>query len=36
MLETNKIYNCNCLDGLKQLDDNSVDLTVCSPPYDNL
>lgn len=36
MLETNKIYNCNCIDGLKILDDNSVDLTVCSPPYDNL
>lgn len=36
MLETNKIYNCNCLDGLKQLDDNSVDLTVTSCPYDNL
>ena len=36
MLETNNIYNCNCIDGLKLLDDNSVDLTVCSPPYDNL
>lgn len=36
MLELNKIYNCNCLEGLKQLDDNSVDLTVTSPPYDNL
>jgi site-specific DNA-methyltransferase (adenine-specific) len=34
MLETNKIYNCNCIDGLKLLDDNSVDLTVTSPPYD--
>ena len=36
MLETNKIYNCNCIDGLKLLDDNSVDLIVTSPPYDNL
>lgn len=36
MLELNKIYNCDCRDGLKQLDDNSVDLTVTSPPYDNL
>ena len=36
MLELNKIYNCDCLEGLKQLDDNSVDLTVTSPPYDNL
>jgi len=36
MLELNKIYNCDCRDGLEQLDNNSVDLTVCSPPYDNL
>lgn len=36
MLEINKIYNCNCLEGLKQLDNNSVSLTVTSPPYDNL
>lgn len=26
----------DCLEGLKLLDDNSVDLTVTSPPYDNL
>ena len=26
----------NCLDGLKLLDDNCIDLTVTSPPYDNL
>lgn len=26
----------DCLDGLKLLDDESVDLTVTSPPYDNL
>jgi len=36
MLELNNIYNCNCIDGLKKLDDKSVDLTVTSPPYDNL
>lgn len=36
MLELNKIYNLDCLDGLKQMEDNSVDLTVTSPPYDNL
>lgn len=35
-MEINKIYNCDCIDGLKQLPDNSVDLTVTSPPYDNL
>lgn len=36
MLNINNIYNCNCIEGLKQLDSNSVDLTVTSPPYDNL
>ena len=36
MLELNNIYNCDCREGLKQLDDNSVDLTVTSPPYDSL
>lgn len=36
MLELNEIYNCDCLEGLKKLDDNSIDLTVTSPPYDNL
>ena len=33
MLEINKIYNCDCLDGLKQLPDQYVDLVVTSPPY---
>ena len=36
LLELNKIYNIDCIDGLKQLDDNSVQLVVTSPPYDNL
>ena len=27
---------CDCLEGLRQLKDNSIDLTVTSPPYDNL
>lgn len=36
MLELDKIYNQDCLEGLKLLDDNSIDLTVTSPPYDNL
>lgn len=35
-MELNKIYNMDCLEGLKLLDDNSIDLTVTSPPYDNL
>ncbi len=33
MLEPNKIYNMDCLDGMKMIDDNSVDLIVTSPPY---
>ena len=32
-LEINKIHNLDCLDGLKQLPDNSVDLIVTDPPY---
>jgi site-specific DNA-methyltransferase (adenine-specific) len=36
MLEINKIYNMDCLIGMKQMPDNSIDLTVTSPPYDNL
>ena len=35
-MEINNIYNIDCLTGLKQLDDNSVNLTVTSPPYDEL
>ena len=35
MLDLNKTYCCDCLDGLKELESNVVDLTVCSPPYDN-
>lgn len=34
--ELNTIYNVDCRVGLKGLADNSVDLTVTSPPYDNL
>lgn len=33
MLETNKIYNIDVMDGLKLLDDNSIDLIITSPPY---
>jgi len=32
-MEVNKIYLGNCLELLKELDDNSIDLTVTSPPY---
>ena len=36
MIEINKIYNGNCLELMKEMDDNIVDLTVTSPPYDTL
>jgi len=36
MLELNKIYQGDCLEIMKDIDDNSIDLTVTSPPYDNL
>lgn len=33
MLELNKVHNIDCLNGLKQVPDNSVDICVTSPPY---
>ena len=36
MLDLNKIYCGDNLTLIKQLDDNCIDLTVTSPPYDNL
>ena len=35
-MEINKIYNENCLDTMAKMPDCFVDLTVTSPPYDNL
>lgn len=32
----NKIYNLDCLVGLRDIPDNSVDLVVTSPPYDGI
>ena len=36
MMEINKIYNENCLETMKRMDDCFIDLTVTSPPYDGL
>ena len=36
MLELNKIYCMDVLEGLKQLDDESVDLIITSPPYNKV
>ncbi len=33
MIEQNHIYNVDCLEGLKQMSDGTVDLIVTDPPY---
>ena len=33
MIELNKIYNEDCLEGMKRIPDKSVDLIFTSPPY---
>jgi len=33
MLELNKIYNQDCIEGLKLIDDNSIDSIIIDPPY---
>lgn len=35
-MKTNRVYNENCLDTMKKMEDGFIDLTVTSPPYDNL
>jgi site-specific DNA-methyltransferase (adenine-specific) len=35
-MEIDNIYNMDCLEGMHQMEAESVDLTVTSPPYDNL
>lgn len=35
-MQVNKIYNQDCLEGLGLLDNECIDWTVTSPPYDNL
>ena len=36
MIEKDNVYNMDCLDGLRLMEDEAIDLTVTSPPYDNL
>ncbi len=36
MVEVNKIYNENCLLTMAEFPNNFIDLTLTSPPYDNL
>jgi len=33
MIELNKIYNKDCLEGMKEIEDNSIDSIVTDPPY---
>jgi len=33
MIELNKIYNEDCLEGMKRIDDKSVDMILCDLPY---
>ena len=33
---TNYLYNENCLDTMSRMEDNFIDLTVTSPPYDDV
>ncbi len=35
-LKLNEIHNLDCIEGMKQLPDNFVDLVVTSPPYDQV
>lgn len=35
-IKPNEIYHCDCIDLMKSMDENYVDLTVTSPPYDDL
>lgn len=36
LMEVNKIYNENCIQTMQRMPDSFIDLTVTSPPYDNL
>ena len=35
-IETNRIYNADCVEGMKYIHNDSIDLVVTSPPYDNM
>ena len=34
-MEHDKIYNCDCIEGIRKLPDECIDLVVTSPPYYN-
>ena len=33
MVEINKIYNEDCLEGMKRIHDGSIDMILCDLPY---
>lgn len=33
MLELDRIYNMDCIEGMKQIEDNIIDLVITDPPY---
>lgn len=33
MLETNRIYNTDCLVGMQAIEDKSIDMILCDLPY---
>ena len=33
LMEINKIYNMDCLEGMKEIEDGSIDLVITDPPY---
>lgn len=35
-MRINTIYNMDCLEGMKQMEDNSVDVSFTSPPYNRI
>jgi len=36
MIEIDRVYNMDCVEGMRRMESDSIDLTVTSPPYDNL
>lgn len=35
-MELNKIYNEDCIEGMRKIENNSIDLVITSPPYEDL
>ena len=33
MLEKNMVYNVDCIQGMKLIDDNSIDMVLTDPPF---